>query len=64
MAVRKAATSIDNAPRMGSPTVKQPIFDWKMPDKYYEICNFEMEVKTFLWPIIITYMKVKKKCHY
>ena len=34
---------------MGILTVKHPMFDWKFPDKYYELHNFEIEMKkTFL----------------
>ena len=28
--------------------LSQPIFDWKVPDKYVELSNFEMEVANIL----------------
>ena len=33
------------APRTGSPTLKQPLFNWKALDEYHELCNFKIEVK-------------------
>ena len=33
--------------RMGGQTLKWPTFNWKVPDKYQELCIFEVEVKTF-----------------
>ena len=52
-AVRGAKTTVNNArpipalPRMDGPLLKQPIFAKKVPDKKCELCNFEIEVKTF-----------------
>ena len=55
MAVREVETPIENAkpiqtvPRIGGPTLKEPIFHWKAQDKYHYLCYFETEVKnTFL----------------
>ena len=45
--------SVDNArtthptPRVSGPVLKQPTFDWKMPDEYHELNNFEIEVRNF-----------------
>ena len=36
-----------NSTKKGSPTLKQPTFNWKTPDKYHELCNFKSEVKSF-----------------
>ena len=30
---------------MDRPTLKQLIFDWKIPDNYHKLCNFEKEIK-------------------
>ena len=41
MTFREAQTQIDDArliqtaPRMGTPTLKQPMFNWKIQDKYH-----------------------------
>ena len=32
-------------PRSGNPALRQATFDWKVADKYQEVCNFETEVK-------------------
>ena len=51
MAVREAETPINKAIliqtalRMGGPTLKQQMFDWKMAHKHHELCNFEIELK-------------------
>ena len=45
IAAREAETLVNNVRPTGSPTLKQPIFDWKAPDKYHELCNFETKVK-------------------
>ena len=29
-------------PKTGCPMLKQPMFDWKSPDKYIKLCNFEI----------------------
>ena len=53
MIVREAEILISNArtlqatSQMGSPPLKQQMFDWKAPDKYNELCNFKIEVKHF-----------------
>ena len=52
MIVRKAETPVSSAgtiqatPRMDGPTLKQPTFDWTGPDRYHELPNFKIEVKT------------------
>ena len=33
---------------MANLTLKQPTFHWKMLDKGHEVCNFEIEVQTFV----------------
>ena len=54
VAIREAEKTVNNArpvhaaPRSGSPAQKQPTFDWKVQDKYQELCNFEIEVKNIL----------------
>ena len=42
------------------PMQKQPTFDWKAPDKYNKLCNFEIEVKMYFYQIIIKYKKSEK----
>ena len=52
MAVRKAKTQATitrptpGMPKTGAPVLKQVIFGWKFPNKYIEVCNFAIEVKT------------------
>ena len=52
MAVREAEIPANTTrpalamPKTGGPVLKQPTFDWKAIDKYIELCNFEIEVKT------------------
>ena len=31
-------------PGHGRPALRQPSFDWKAPDKYVELLNFEIEI--------------------
>ena len=51
MVVRKADNPVNNArpiharPGSGGPVLRQITFDWKVADKYRELCNFEIEVK-------------------
>ena len=51
MTVREADNLVSNArplhttPRLGSPALRQQMFDWKARDKYQELCNFPLEVK-------------------
>ena len=33
-----------------NPIICQPTFNWKAVDKYWEICNFEVEVKNIFMP--------------
>ena len=35
-------------PKLGSPTMKQPTFDWKAPDKYSQLKTFRLEVNNVL----------------
>ena len=35
-------------PRQTGPIKSQPAFDWKVPDRYVELLNFEMEVSDVL----------------
>ena len=35
-------------PRHGSLALRQPVFDWKAPDRNIELLNFEMEVTNIL----------------
>ena len=46
----KLAKRVPNAagPKLGSPTFKQPRFDWKAPDKYTEWKAFILEVRNVL----------------
>ena len=39
---------IHKTPRLGSPVLRQPMFDWKATHKYQELCNFKIEVKNIL----------------
>ena len=54
MAVREAETLASTTrpepamPKTDHPVLKQPMFNWKSPDKYRELCNFEIEVKKHL----------------
>ena len=42
------ARSIHKTTRLGGPALWQPIFDRNATEKYQELCNFEIEVRTFL----------------
>ena len=35
-------------PRQGGPMMSQPTFNWKAPDRYVELLNFEMKVADVL----------------
>ena len=35
-------------PKLGSPAMKQPTFDWEAPDKYSELKTFRLEVNNVL----------------
>ena len=35
-------------PKLGSPALKQPSFNWKAPDKYTELKTFKLEVNSVL----------------
>ena len=51
--IRKANKPINNirpvhmGPRSDGPVLKHCTFDWKVADKYQELCNFEIEVRIF-----------------
>ena len=51
MTVREADNLVINArpipamPRSGGLVLREPMFDWKVADKYQELCNFEIAVK-------------------
>ena len=32
-------------PQISGPVLNKPMFDWKSPDKYLELHNFEIEIK-------------------
>ena len=36
-------------PRLGSPTMNQPTFDWNVQDKYSELKTFQLEVNNILY---------------
>ena len=48
MAIREVDNPVNNerlvhaSPRLGGQVLKQPMFDWKVADKYQELCNFEI----------------------
>ena len=44
------AKPINAMPRLGNPALRQPIFDWKVANKYQKLCDFEIEV----WNIFMT----------
>ena len=44
-----ANTEEAHRPRHGRPALRQPTFNWKAPDKYAELLNFEMEVLNILY---------------
>ena len=35
-------------PKLGGPTLKQPMFNWEVPDKYTELKTFKSEVNNVL----------------
>ena len=35
-------------PKLGSSTLKQPMFNWEVPDKYTELKTFKLEVNNVL----------------
>ena len=35
-------------PKLGSPTLKQPTFDWEVPDKYTELKTFKLDASNVL----------------
>ena len=37
-----------SGPKLGGPTMKQPLFDWDAQDKYSELKTFRLEVNNFL----------------
>ena len=51
MAAREIGTSIENTgtaqptPGVKRPILKQPIFDWKAPNKSHELKSFEIEFR-------------------
>ena len=53
MAIGEADTLTNNvrpvhaAPRFVGPALKLPTLDWKLANKYWEMCNLEIEVKKF-----------------
>ena len=53
IALREADNLVNNArqihtmPRSGSTVLRQQTFDWNVANKYQDLCNFEIEVKTF-----------------
>ena len=47
-------------PRAGSLTLRQPFFDWRMPDKCQDLWNFKIEVRNILLPIAIMPRKMIK----
>ena len=36
-AIAKAIAEVTRPSQLGSPTIKQPTFDWEAPDKYTEL---------------------------
>ena len=48
--VEAQAVRTQNAagPKLGSPTLKQPMFNWEMPDKYTELKTFKLEFNNVL----------------
>ena len=48
MAVREADSLVNNGRQipaistLGSSALRQPMFDWKVADKYQELCNFKI----------------------
>ena len=57
MAVREADNPVNSAriihamPGSDGPALGQPLVDWKMADKYQNLCNFEVEVKNIFMTI-------------
>ena len=43
-------------PKLGSPTLKQPMFNWEMPDKYTILKTFKLEVNNVLLTLPISYL--------
>ena len=37
-----------SGPKIGSPTMKQPMFDWDTGDKYSELKSFKLEANNVL----------------
>ena len=35
-------------PKIGGPTLKQPMFNWEVPDKYTKLKTFKLEVNNVL----------------
>ena len=64
MAVREADNPVNNArplhamPRSGGPALTTDV-DWKVVDKYQELCNFEKEVKNISLLITILHRKAR-----
>ena len=42
------STQSARGPKLGSPTPRQPMFDWKVPDKYTELNTFKLESSNVL----------------
>ena len=41
---RRSIPAEQHRPRQARPMLSQPVFNWKAPDMYVELLNFEMEV--------------------
>ena len=48
MFMASAARAENIGSRMSGPIIKQLTFDWSAKDKYAELVNFKLEVKTML----------------
>ena len=54
MVIKEAENSVSTAkpiqmmPKTGDLALKQPIFDWKVPDKYQELQNIKIEVEKIM----------------
>ena len=49
-----AGVATNMSARTSGPSMREPTFKWKVTDKYDELLNFEMKVKIFSLPRVMT----------
>ena len=57
---KKACRLVHAVPRAGNPALKWSTFDWKVENKYQEMCSFEIEIKNIFLTNSYNMQKSKK----